>query len=740
MNITRKSKENQHLYERNNRQTSIKLLGKVLLISALLAVQSVFGLLSRKEIEELLQRMVEYKENNNMTKAYSFLHPTMLHVFGEMDILHNIRFNPSYINGQSVPEEENSSKKIDRANDTVKEKDSKGNKTPKSTVEYYNALINMFPSPDGKISIYSKEEREDSFTSFLKSEHVKAYANQILAALLLQSEGMPVPLEIKEDGNKCPELVYTSQDTLEKSFSVLICTTAIEQEFTSTEEESNSFEEEFTSTKEEKPFTTPTEITTTVEQENISTEEEKTKNIDSEKIVQTIRYFLNVPVNEQFIIKTVEQEIEEEEPKPQSKEIDWENEFTETPAWLIQSYICYYLETKEDAIEFYREVSNQMKVYMESFGIIKESRGLKELVNRVFKKDIDPSKTFELWNKVNQLKDTVENSENIQVLPFVNSSQLPTKTTVEENDEENIQLEKELISSDIESVVLTLLCCFGYDEKTKKYNFDHLPYLLEEVKDLFDMSSVSNPSSSHTPSIQVGQEISQDILAKWSEIIQEIAMDSGDISYINVEDKRIIQPDIFNILIIMAKITEIDCDKYKKKMPKSRVLTINNMVNLANLAKDAFSKMRRESISNSTFLNWRLTSSIFSEYERKIFVEFQNYKTQMVDGTECFSGDLMIQCATKDRAQPIIIRFLSTEKVQLGIGKCTLKKYDFDELKKEITEMKRDSYATYVISKYAEALNLIPLEDKVHTEITEQQEKTKHIISYTSNIANFMNN
>ncbi|EHY64972.1 hypothetical protein NERG_02028 [Nematocida ausubeli] len=676
MNIKRKPHE--YLYKRNNRQISIKLLVKVLLISALLAVQNVFGLLSRQCADNVLEIVLsKYKGNSSMTKIIKSFPPYMLYISGRTGILHNKRLTYPHIRIDfSVPKTKNTSQKIDRANDTVKEKDSDGNEIQKSTVEYYNALINIFPSPDGKISIYSKENFEDSFTSFLKSEHVKEYSHRILAALLLQSEGMSMPLEIKEDGNSL-ELVYTNPRKSKESFSVPICTTAIEQEFTS---------------------------------------EESIKKVDS-RVLQTIKYFLNTKPKPKIKKNIMAKESKE-------KEMAWRHKFTETPAWLIQSYICHYLETKEDAIEFYDEVANQMKVYMEKFAEkVKNTISTKLFRQSITCEDV-LSEEIKWWNKVNQLKDMVENNQNIQVLPFVNISQLPTKAATRISFHENIQLKDGIISSDIESVVLTLLCCFGYDEKTKKYNFDHLPCLLKEVKDLFGMSSVSNPSSSShiiTSSIQVGQEISQDIQKKWSEIIRVLVRGDKDISYTTIEGRYVIQPDIFNILIMMAKITGIGCDAYKKDIEKYRgklqaqifvnghLLMGSFEMEIAGYAKKIFSQMSREFLGTKILKNWHELVSYASsndENGREMGVSFKNYDIQTMNNTKYFTGDLEIHYGTKNQVQRIIIRFVSLEKVQLGISAfdVRLNSLMISMLKNEIIDMPKNSYNMYALFKYAENL------------------------------------
>ncbi|KAI5163299.1 hypothetical protein NEAUS03_2274, partial [Nematocida ausubeli] len=307
MNMKMKRKTHECLYKRNNSQISIKLLAKVLLMGAIMSLQNVLGLLAREDMEEVIREVNNRKENGLEHNMDGPFNPIMLYLYGEIDVISNRRFNPQYISTQSaVPDKENILQKIDRSNDTVKEEDSEGNKTPKRIVEHYNTLINMFPSPDGEVSIYPKEGCKDYFTSFLKSEHVKEYAHSILAILLLRTEGVPVPLRIEDEESECPRLTWTNECNPEESFSI------------------------------------PIDIASTEEQESNSSSEEANIKKNSSKIVQTIKYFLNAEFSQELKESIAQKESVKEENY-------WENEFTETPAWLMQSYIYYYLETKEDA-------------------------------------------------------------------------------------------------------------------------------------------------------------------------------------------------------------------------------------------------------------------------------------------------------------------------------------------------------------------------------------------------------
>ncbi|KAI5161400.1 hypothetical protein NEAUS03_1595 [Nematocida ausubeli] len=171
-----KRKTHEYIYKRHNSQISIKLLAKVFLMGALLFVQNVFGLLSEEDMKAVIKAILSKKKDNIMPRLDGPFSPIMLYLYGWSGTLQNKRFDSSYIsNCFLIIEEKDISHKTYETNHIAREEDSEGKKIPKSTVDYYNALVNMFPSPERKIGIYPKKLQKDSFTSFLKSEHVKEY-------------------------------------------------------------------------------------------------------------------------------------------------------------------------------------------------------------------------------------------------------------------------------------------------------------------------------------------------------------------------------------------------------------------------------------------------------------------------------------------------------------------------------------------------------------------------------------
>ncbi|KAI5147740.1 hypothetical protein NEAUS05_1027 [Nematocida ausubeli] len=684
MNMEMKTHE--CLYKRNNRQISIKLLAKVLLMVSLLAMQNVFGLLSREcadnVLEELVEKFEKYGIELNMDGP---LNPIMLFLCDKMDTLCNRRFNSPYSPEQCSDAKEmccmqTMDKKPDSIYRLVKEED----RLSICSKEHYNALVNMFPSPDRKISIYPKEGCKDSFTSFLKSEHVKEYAHKILAVLLLQTEGMDVQLRIENEESECPMLVWSNKNNDKDTFSV------------------------------------PIDIAGSTEEQNSrSSNEELSIKKKGSQTLQTIKYFINEELHKKVDvdkIRWLQSDLDES--------LLWD-EFSVTPAWLIQSYICYYLETKEDLIKLYCEIIQKViasKLDTTPIGYL-------DVVWRFFRKIPTPEKkelkTFECWEMFKELKDLIEAEERFQVLPFADNSQLPAKTTVEEN----TPPEEGLIPSDIESVVLTLLCIFVYDPMENAYNVDHLPNIPEEVKNLFCISSIhtcasSNPSeinrdpstsnlpSNSMPIIQVGKEIPQEALSKWSEIIQNLVKEDKNISYTTIEDRRMIDPNIFNILIIMIKVTGMDYKKYMEEMRE--YIQEYQEERFDNKIRDyvarTFSQMSRESLGNQTIHDWCLESSTSSEDKnpRRICVEFRDGFIKSSDAKEIMTKFMYIYYATQNKAQRIDIYLTSTKEIYLRINKY-IRKFNnprIFELKTKLSKVAKTSYTIYALSKCAESMDI----------------------------------
>ncbi|KFG25081.1 uncharacterized protein NESG_02477, partial [Nematocida ausubeli] len=218
--------------------------------------------------------------------------------------------------------------------------------------------------------------------------------------------------------------------------------------------------------------------------------------------------------------------------------------------------------------------------------------------------------------------------------------------------------------------------------------------------------------------IQVGQKIPQEVQKKWSKIIQSIVEDDEDISYITVDDMRMIQPDIFNILIIMIKLIGIDYDEYKEEIQEYRDRLQNLELTdksyneyhfireIEDCVYEIFSQIKRECQKDKILADGCSMPSIFSKNEIMIYyVDFEGYNIQIVNNANHLAGRITICYKTLTREQRICIHFVSSEKVHLGVGKSYYS--DYPELLREINKMPKNSYSIHVLSEYVEAINPI---------------------------------
>ncbi|EHY64194.1 hypothetical protein NERG_02760, partial [Nematocida ausubeli] len=213
----------------------------------------------------------------------------------------------------------------------------------------------------------------------------------ILSILFLRAEGVPVPLIIEDEESACPRLTWTDEFNPEQSFSVSI------------------------------------DIASAEEQESSDSDEEANIKKSSSKIVQTIKYFLNVEPS---------QELEESIALKESaeKEVYWMTEFTKTPTWLMRSYIYYYLETIDDLIEFYGKIVKKIALCKNKYPLGSNYRNITQKIrNEIFALYNPNPEALKWWGKIKEFEGMAEASKKIRLLPFADNSLLPTKITVGAN-------------------------------------------------------------------------------------------------------------------------------------------------------------------------------------------------------------------------------------------------------------------------------------------------------------------
>ncbi|KAI5159303.1 hypothetical protein NEAUS03_0188 [Nematocida ausubeli] len=202
--------------------------------------------------------------------------------------------------------------------------------------EYFNMLLELFPSLGGYASIWTN--KEGSFYVFINGTSVKEHKYKILASLLLLSEGVNVPLEVNK-GEKRTDLVLKKADGKEEHFRINMTFMA----------------------KKNKYKKKPTGVHEKVLQE---------------KAIDVINFFIESRENPVY---------KKEEPTLQSlfcrKLVD--NKFLNSPSFLIQAYIHHYIEKAEKMVLFIQTVHDLLNEFIDKKeGVSREVR-IEEAVNNL---------------------------------------------------------------------------------------------------------------------------------------------------------------------------------------------------------------------------------------------------------------------------------------------------------------------------------------------------------------------
>ncbi|EIJ88869.1 hypothetical protein NEQG_00688, partial [Nematocida parisii ERTm3] len=153
-----------------------------------------------------------YKGVDRMVSPQSSLHPTNLYINSKRGEIYNIRTFGHQIGTQYKMEVTASESgdnvykcsKTTGKND-IRDLDNKQLFFPKIYLNFYRCLIDMFPTVDGRATIYSEEKY--SFLAFLNNIPEKKDRLRLLASLFLLSNGINISLEIKTNKDKSVVLV-----------------------------------------------------------------------------------------------------------------------------------------------------------------------------------------------------------------------------------------------------------------------------------------------------------------------------------------------------------------------------------------------------------------------------------------------------------------------------------------------------------------------------------------------------
>ncbi|KAI5162274.1 hypothetical protein NEAUS03_1968 [Nematocida ausubeli] len=352
-------------------------------------------------------------------------------IYQKMECMYNKRFYAPQIDTNYFVEEKsnktnnyhwyiyNRDRQIDKAY-----KAQSTNKMDVYAEKYHNHLIDLFPSPNGDITIETRGNQ--SFIQFLRAETTEKHALQILAMLLLFSEGVDIPIKVNNTVLK----VYETEK------------------------------------KEEVYFEVPMEITW------LNLMEEKVQTFQQKKVKRLINFFKENATNHE-VLSMMEDKCSHEKVAT--------GKFLDSPRFLIQSYIFGFIDSAEHAIEFIQTVHIMTEKYVPKTEAPSKDDSV---YDRLFK----PAGTVEGTDCMALMKETQKILNTNQTFPFADSTQLPRYTSVPIRNpitKEFSTKRLEKYCNCVECMILSLFCCLAYDPSDFTYKTDHMGNVSKELKEFF---------------------------------------------------------------------------------------------------------------------------------------------------------------------------------------------------------------------------------------------------------------
>ncbi|KAI5162854.1 hypothetical protein NEAUS04_1192 [Nematocida ausubeli] len=672
----------------------------VFLMLAILGMRLVCAILELEEAYEVQKTVVH--EDNGIQWVASMngpLSPLMLCIYDKTDFIYKQRLIYSNVDTYFIVSDKKNDNCFTRypSKDMPYTKDQNENRMKKETIDLFTVLINLFPSPKKKTSIFSEETCKDSFTLFLKSDPVKDHAHMILASLLLLSEGIQVPL-----------LLENVEDSQGSNKKLVLRKVGWEQRREEKEEH----------------FSLNMSVAFQQEQEKSSTKcnlylEKQTK------AIQVIQFFISKRSNS--ILESIITSID-----PDKKMELWTDGFIYSANYLIRSYIYYYLESTKEAISFNQTVYRMLKEHIEE-GKKKNCDVEEEIGNIIFKKCFVPhdkiSNTLHYWDKIQKIESIIANSKPTQILPFTDLEELSVKKTANINIWNNMYLTTEVFVTDIEHIVLGLFCCFAYDMHSNVYRTGHIPHILKDVEQVFSLplniteyifnrergikASTANREilKKDSDHIAPGKKISKKIYQEWTKVVRKLLINKDGDSNL---DNKSIKVGVFNMLTIIARLTRTyttekkRIDYFRSKMIVRGPSFFSQYSSeykkeLEEYIADYFASLSRDCVPCSGLADWYDYKHVLKR-KRHIFVKFIFLGLNSPNYANDICGKLEIYYAYGREARPIIINLINKKTAYLDIGLPVIKlnkdKEENTRLMYQISKIPKDTFVDYVLSTY----------------------------------------
>ncbi|KAI5148861.1 hypothetical protein NEAUS05_1556 [Nematocida ausubeli] len=302
------------------------------------------------------------------------------------------------------------------------------NKMDMYAEQYHSHLIELFPSPIGDITIETRENQ--SFFQFLQAKTTEKHALQVLAMLLLCSEGVDIPIDVSSTALRVYE----------------------------------------TDKKDKVYFEVPMEIPC------LDPTVDKAEPIGQEKVKQIISFFKENATNSEVLSLMMDK---------CSKEEVMSGKFLDSPKFLIQSYIFGFIITADRAKELIKTVHTMTEKYAP-----KTEAPSKDV--SVYDRLFSPASTAVDTDSITLLNKIQEVLNTYRVFPFADSTQLPASTFVPRYTRSTNTFStdrSEDYSNSIECMILFLFCCLTYDPSYGSYFTYNIENISENLEEFFSMDN-----------------------------------------------------------------------------------------------------------------------------------------------------------------------------------------------------------------------------------------------------------
>ncbi|OAG33297.1 hypothetical protein NEIG_01047 [Nematocida sp. ERTm5] len=343
---------------------------------------------------------------------------------------------------------------------------------------FHQQLIYMFPCESGILSIESS--KADSFTRFLRTNRNRLDTLHLLAALLLLSEGINVPIVIENNEIEGTRvfLQYNSASPALINLSLWLDSIVVAEA-----------EEQMQSTN-----SVLEEIDLYIRKNNSAPKVERgiVYQKETEEIVQ---FFLSL-CNKTFLsdLKMCYE--------PDTQEEFNNGSFLDNPKFLIQSYIFEYIDNLEQYMLFVDCVYGMLQ-YLLSYKKTTEQQ--KEQIERAMDYFfIDKNLYISELNYTVDICDLKSKIDKEAIIPFTCSEMVPTYTRVPEyeyiSDDLNGHIQDELLqySDHVETTLLNLFMCLTYNPETNLCSTEHMPGASAALIEFFNKYSAPTESASQT--------------------------------------------------------------------------------------------------------------------------------------------------------------------------------------------------------------------------------------------------